>query len=1457
MKKYCVMLFSVLSINTFAQEWVNGMNDHTVNFYTVQKQFEDYWQDVEREAIRTNQNFRPGKTGPAWGWPQFRRWEYFWEGRVSGTDGMRPDPNFIAQEIFSAAQGAASQNAGDWQPIGPFNAPNSNSWTGIGRINCITFHPTNPNIVWAGAPAGGLWKSTDGGQTWATNTDLLPNLGVSSIAIDPLHPDTMYIATGDRDGGDTYSFGVLKSTDGGQTWNTTGLSYFVGQGKRIGALYVLPTSTQVVIAATRDGIFRTTDGGANWQGIQAGTFNMLAADPQNPHIIFAGTTGSTGRVWRSQNGGASWTMMTSGLPTSGVNRVEIAVSAQDSNYVYALFSASNNGFGGLYRSTDGGINWTLRSTSPNILGWSATGSGSGGQGWYDLALAVDPTNKNRIFAGGVNVWSSNDGGGQWTCVGHWYGQNGVPVVHADIHYFTWQPGSNDLYIGTDGGVYETTNSGSSFIPYKDGMNITQYYKISQSLSNPTLILGGAQDNGTHRQQGANWSIIRGGDGMDNGIDPDNNQIMYASVYYGDFTKSTNGGNSFFPMNSLTVAGQGNWVTPFLIDPANSNIIYAGFDRLWRSNNKGVTWNATSSNVVGNGNIDDIAVAPSNNQILYVAINENLYRSGNNGSSWSLISQGMPGSSHITGIAVSSINPDHVWVSRTGYAQNHKVFETTDAGQSWTNLTGNLPNLPVNCVVYEDNSLDGVYIGTDVGVYYRDATMSDWAPYMTGLPNVIVNDLEIYYADKKIRAGTYGRGVWEASLFSNFFGEPTADFNALPYATCAVNDTVTLQDASLGGPTDWKWSIYPATYTFVNGTSDTSQNPQVVFSALGEYTVTLVASNPYGANSTTQARAIAVGGKPLPFNEDFENGDFYEQWMVLNPDNAKTWQTATISGSSPGDQAAFMEFYNYTNTGAVDALITPALSFNGYTNINLSFDHAYVRYNSSKNDSLNVYISTDCGQTWTLLAAYGENGSGNWVTGTASTNAFVPGLTSDWCAASANGNCKTINLNAYSGSYGVRIKFEAKNDFGNNLYLDNINISGTPTAKPVADFVGDTSGCSIQTFNFFDVSTNNPTAYNWSFPGGTPSTSTVANPQISYATGGVYPVTLLATNANGTDTIIKTGYVNVEQAVTPTINVSASTLTACENESVTLWASVTDAGSNPSFVWYRNGIFEALGTDTIILNNISSGDIFEVVMRPDYACVTIDSLVSNTIQITVQQAPGVSLDPFAPLCLNDGALPLSGGLPAGGTYSGNGVTNGTFDPQAAGIGGHIITYTYTDPVTGCANSATKNITVNNPPPQPAVTYANFVLKADPITPSYAYQWLDGQGNAIAGATDTIYIPTSTGNYAVEVTFLNGCKNTSAFYNVTQIGTEEFDLVQGFNVFPNPAERHIDILLQASASTKYSLQILDLAGRVMYAETIDVNAGENKIGINIGDFASGVYLINLSTNEKTVTRRFTKQ
>jgi PKD repeat protein len=550
----------------------------------------------------------------------------------------------------------------------------------------------------------------------------------------------------------------------------------------------------------------------------------------------------------------------------------------------------------------------------------------------------------------------------------------------------------------------------------------------------------------------------------------------------------------------------------------------------------------------------------------------------------------------------------------------------------------------------------------------------------------------------------------------------------------------------------------------------------------------------------------------------------------------------------------MNFYNYNTKGERDELISPALNFNGFTGINLTFDHAYARYDNSSRDTLQVYISTDCGQNWTLLQTYVETGNSGWATVGNSLNVFTPTASLDWCTGSS---CKTINLNSYAGNSGVRIKFVAINDFGNNLYLDNINISGIPTSKPTADFLGDTAGCSINTFSFYDVSTNGPTSFSWSFPGGIPSSSTMANPQVTYATGGTYAVTLQATNAAGTDTITKTSFVTVDQASTPINTITASATNICENESVVITASSTNGGNNPNYVWYRNGVFEKTGTDSLVITNPVNGDVFFAVMTPSESCVTTDSVVSNSVTITVNPSPNVSLNSFNAMCDQDPAIVLSGGSPAGGTYSGTGVVGGVFDPQIAGIGAHVITYTYTDPVTGCTNTDTKNIIVDSSPPKPSVTYNNFVLKADPITPSYSYQWLDGNGNPIPGATDTIYVPTATGNYALEITFLNGCTNVSDPFNVTQIGLNEFTLDKGIGLYPNPASKAVTVQFVLGASADVTINLLDVTGRLLVQQEQHLDAGEQSLAIDIEQLPAGTYLIELSDGINRVQKQFIKQ
>jgi photosystem II stability/assembly factor-like uncharacterized protein len=743
--KFTIFIFlSFFSVTLFAQNWVEMMQDSNANFYVIQKAFNNYWDGKKIEK---------GK-----GWKQFRRWENYMAPRVypSGEMNHGADLWNAYQELKTNESLNKTTAAANWTSLGPVAIPSNG---GAGRINCISFYPGNPTIMFAGSPSGGLWKSTDAGNSWSTNTDLLPNIGVSSIAIDPSNPDVMYIATGDGDAGDTYTIGVLKSTDGGQSWNTTGLTYLVSQLKSVRKLLIHPLNTDTVFAATNSGIYRSLDAGATWTNVRSGNFYDIEFKPDDPSVIWAA---SHNRVYKSTNTGTGFIICSAFAPDD-VGRLSIAVTANDPNYLYVLAGNNiDNGLSGVWKTTDTGTTFTLCADSPNMLGWSTDGSDFGGQAWYDLAIAASPINKNIVFIGGVNIWKTNDGGDSWSINAHWYGGGGNPYVHADIHAIEFVPGNgNTIYSGCDGGVFKTTNGGSAWSDKSGTLSIAQIYRLGCSATDPDLVMTGWQDNGSNLYSNPDWSNVIGGDGMECMIDFSSPNYMYGELYYGDMYRSDDGGNSW---NSITngIDEEGDWITPYVQDPQDPQTIYAGFDNLWRSDDRGDSWTKLSD-ILGSNKITAIAVAPSNSDIIYICRGGMILKSIDGGANFTGISSGLP-SLTPTYIAVSPDDPKVLWISLSGYYADYKVFTSRDGGTTWTNYSGSLPNIPANTIVFETASDEGLYLGTDLGVFYRDSTMTDWISYNTGLPNVVIDELEIHYGTGKLRAATYGRGLWETDLF---------------------------------------------------------------------------------------------------------------------------------------------------------------------------------------------------------------------------------------------------------------------------------------------------------------------------------------------------------------------------------------------------------------------------------------------------------------------------------------------------------------------------------------------------------------------------------------------------------------------------------------------------------------------------------------------------------------------
>lgn len=830
MKKLVSLLVIVIFCNTAsAQKWTEMMSDSNANFYDIVKEFDSYWKD------------RPYERGK--GYKAFRRWQWFVEPRVYPTGNMRFASRGYAfeqyqkhlnenpsQKIMSNA--AVSATTANWVPLGPFGSPANGD---AGRIQTIKIKPGDPNTIYVGAAAGGFWMSNNGGVSYTTTTDDFASCGISDIAINPFNTNIIYVSTGDKDAGDTHSTGVLRSGDGGLTWGITGLSWQTSQLRRIYRLLINPLNPNTLIAASSVGMYRSMDAGNTWSLVANGGYVDAEYKPGDTTTIYAVTNGG---FVRSTNGGASFTGVSISSTSLNSSRLSLAVTPANNNYVYIMVGASNNGFGGLYRSTNAGSSWNLMSSSPNVMGWSPTGNDAGGQAWYDIAIDASPTNANEIIVGGVNSWKSTNGGSSWTLNTHWYGGGGKPYVHADLHCVMYTSGTT-CYLGTDGGIARTTNGGTTWTTINGNMNIAQIYKMGQSTNNPARIVTGHQDNGTNLSNGSSWSEIYGGDGMDCFIDWNNNNLIIASYVNGDFQRSTNGGVSWVNIvNGLS--GNAAWVAPIVQDPQTQNTFYCGYQHVYKSTNQGSVW--TQLGTIG-ASLDEIKVSPINSNYIYATAPGGIWKTSNGGTTWSNISTGLPiGTNQITDLTMDNLNPNQIYVTVSGYLAGVKVFSSNNGGATWTNYSAGLPNIPANCIVYTNNSPQALYVGTDVGVYYREASMSAWIPYMAGLPNIVVSDMEIYYPTGKLRAATYARGVWESDLYSNPTSVPFAAFSNAFSPGC-INTALQFNDVSGNSPTSWSWS-FPGG----NPSSSNAQNPLVTYTATGIYTVALVSTNVNGPSS---------------------------------------------------------------------------------------------------------------------------------------------------------------------------------------------------------------------------------------------------------------------------------------------------------------------------------------------------------------------------------------------------------------------------------------------------------------------------------------------------------------------------------------------------------------------------------------------------------------------------------
>ncbi|MBL0017470.1 MAG: T9SS type A sorting domain-containing protein [Bacteroidetes bacterium] len=678
--------------------------------------------------------FAANGTGPGTGWKGYQRWRYEFERRFYPS-GERSsfDARIAVQEYgnFKATQpiAKAAGIVGSWTFRGPFDATNilPPSWAaGLGRIEAVWGGAVTADTVYLGSRSGGFWKTVDGGANWHSTTQELPAMGVVDIEVHPDRRNEVWILTRHAAG---YSYGLLKSTDFGETWNSTGLSYT--QQQAYAGQFIMATADTFFVT-TNGGIQRSTDGGNTWASCYNGNMITMVEHPTNSQILYAFDWGSYNQLRRTTNGGQTWTNQSvpgnSGYPF-------LATTPAQPNTVYVGSSA------GIFRSTDAGLSFTFVAADP-------TNSGI-------MTLGVSGMNADEIYAGSLSHYKSTNGGANWSMYSDWINFFGTNYIHADMRVFrTW---GNRIFAGTDGFLSYSSDNGQTWSIINQGVGVKEFYRIGCSAMDAEDVVGGSQDNGTSVMQDGVWHEWIGADGMQAHFDYNNPETWFGTIQFGNLQRTMDAGQN---ANDVSAGTDGSWVTPSVIDPSNENTIFIAYDTIYKSNDNGDHWQMMAGFL--SGNFDEIAIAPSDSNVLYISKGSVIRRSTDNGHTWTYINAGLA-NYFINRIAVHPDDPMKVLVCESGFSNGNKVFYSTNGGTNWTNISGNLPNLPANAVAWAEGPPVRMFVGMDVGVYYADAGTNAWTLYADSLPAVVVNDIEVLNGAGLLRVGTWGRGVWEAPI----------------------------------------------------------------------------------------------------------------------------------------------------------------------------------------------------------------------------------------------------------------------------------------------------------------------------------------------------------------------------------------------------------------------------------------------------------------------------------------------------------------------------------------------------------------------------------------------------------------------------------------------------------------------------------------------------------------------
>jgi len=1017
---------------------------------------------------------------------------------------------------------------GTWTLIGP-NPTKNGILTTAAWTNAIAVDPTNASVAYLGAPEGGVWKTTDGGAHWLPLTDTQPSLAIASITIDPTNHLTVYAGTGDSY---LYGEGLLKSIDGGNTWTYIGSpfagpfsnsSYF-GGGAHINQIAVDPASPLVVLAAVWEfpasnaGIYRSADGGNTWEQVLTGAGATSVTFSSTGSVAYAAISDYFGTsqagIYKSTDGGQSWTpangsgstqlpLTTSGVPSVGEMQLVMAPSSPTTLYVsiegmntYAPLTPSP-----IFVSLDGGATWNPTATSP----FSVQAAGNKG-----MVLTVHPTNPSIVFVGEQNLFRSMDGGHTWAMV---TASADAPVnnLFGDIRSFGFSASGVGLYVGCDGGPSSTEDAANQNIDWTNlssTLATTQFYPgLSINPSNVAIAFGGSQDQGVQQYSGSpTWNTVQTCDGGWTAIDPNLTTNVYIVCETGtvQISKSINGGTSFAAAQTgINAADRVAFIPPMVLDYTNPQNLYFGTYRIYQSTNGAASWAPISGDLTtgsDNPTISTIMVAPSDSNRVYAGTSDGQVQTTANATAgsaaiWTNITGTLPNRA-VSQVVVDPANPSTAYAVMSGFTfgsdtQRH-VFKTTNAGTNWTDISGNLPNVPADDLVVDPDVVNWLYLATDIGVYATTNGGTSWTPFGNGLPRTVVSSLKLHEPSRTLRAATMGRSAWDiiAPLPQPILSISKTHSGNFEQGQESVTYTITVSNSIEGGPTSGivtvadtlpagltlvsmagtGWTCVAATCTRTDALRGGSSYPAITVTANVGLTaaspltnqVTVSGGGSVSASASNPATLIAAGTAPSLNITKTHSGNFtqgqqgatYTLTVTNSPSAGPTNGTVTVTDTIPSG----MTLVSMTGTGWICAsntcnradVLNSAASYPPITaTVNVAVNASTPQVNrAALSGGGSPGANTSDTTTITILGTLSVNRpklnfgySPTLITSTQTVSVnFLNGIPGTWTASSSAPN---ITIFPASGSGNGSIQVTATAGSGGTITVTSAGSPGSP------------------------------------------------------------------------------------------------------------------------------------------------------------------------------------------------------------------------------------------------------------------------------------------------------------------------------------------------------------------------------------------------------------------------------